>query len=180
MASPYELLAGLALLREKKRRLQQRNDTELLEWSGFQIQLGKVACLIPCNEVEEVITPENVASVRGVASWIRGVAYCRAHLVTLVDIARLLQGEPASSTTGRIFVMHGQQEWFGLQVSMFDGVRHIWSDTPVCQAPLQQGPWLQYVQQWLLLDNKPVAVLDTATLISQLEKQATVGAEVGI
>ncbi len=181
MASPYELLAGLALLREKKRRLQQRNDTELLEWSGFQIQLGKIACLIPCNEVEEVITPDNIANVRGVSPWIRGIAYCRAHLVTLIDIAHLLQGIPPSNITGRIFVMHGQQEWFGLQVNVFDGVRHIWSDTPICTTPEhQQGPWLQYVQQWLLLDNKPVAVLDTAKLINKLEKQENLGVKVGI
>ena len=181
MANPYELLAGLALLREKKRRLQQRNDTELQEWSGFQIQLGNVACLIPCTEVEEVITPENIASVRGVANWIRGVVYCRAHLVTLIDVPRLLLNEPANLSSGRIFVMRGQQEWFGLQVSTFDGVRHIWSYTPVCEAPANhQGVWLQYVQQWLLLDNRPVAVLNAKILVTKLEKQEKIGVEVGV
>ena len=43
MANPYELLAGLALLREKKRRSRQRNELELQEWSGFRVQLGDVA-----------------------------------------------------------------------------------------------------------------------------------------
>lgn len=171
MASPYELLAGLALLREKKRRSRQHNAQELQEWSGFQVHVGEVLCLIPCAEVEEVVTPASIASVRGVAAWVSGVVYCRAQLVTLVDVAVLLLGKGAMAVAGRAFVVRGGQEWFGLQTGSFEGVRHIWSDTPLCDAPRQYaGDWLRYVRQWLLLDGKPVAVLDAARLVLALER----------
>ncbi len=140
MASPYELLAGLALLREKKRRSRQHNAQELQEWSGFQVHVGDVVCLIPCEQVEEVVTPAHVASVRGVPAWVNGVVYCRAQLVTLVDVAALLLGKAGAAASGRAFVVRGTQEWFGLQAGSFEGVRHIWSDTPMLRfAPSRDG-----------------------------------------
>lgn len=170
MASPYELLAGLALLRERKRRSHRYNEGELQEWSGFQMRFGEMNCLIPRDQVEEVITPVNVAHVRGVAAWVRGVVYCHAQLVTLIDVGRLLFAHGGSLNAGRIFVVRGSQEWFGLQSASFDGVRHIWSDTPECEPPEHlSGAWLQYVQQWLLLDDNPVAVLDADKLVAALE-----------
>lgn len=174
MASPYELLAGLALLREKKRRSRQHNALELQEWSGFRVVLGDVACLIPCDQVEEVITPDTIASVRDVPAWVRGVVYCRAQLVTLVDVAGLLLGKAKSISTGRVFVMRGKQEWFGLHVGVFEGVRHIWSDTDLCDAPESGNERLQqYVREWLMLDGIPVAVLDAAKLVGVLEQHGT-------
>ena len=170
MANPYELLAGLALLREKKRLSQQSHELELQEWSGFKVQIGSLVCLIPCEQVEEVVTPASVAAVRGVASWINGVIYCRAQLVTLVDVAALLLGKERVASTGRAFVVRGAREWFGLQTGSFEGVRHIWSDTPVCAAPpLVKGKGLHFIRQWLLLDDQPVAVVDALKLVSALE-----------
>ncbi|MGB3916115.1 chemotaxis protein CheW [Thiothrix litoralis] len=170
MASPYELLAGLALLREKKRRSQQHHAQDLQEWSGFQINVGDIACLIPCDQVEEVVTPTSIASARGVPAWVNGVVYCRAQLVTLVDLTALLLGHGRIATSGRAFVVRGTREWFGLQAGNFEGVRHIWSDTPSCEAPPRlTGDWLRYTRQWLLLDDQPVAVLDATRLITALE-----------
>jgi len=170
MANPYELLAGLALLREKKRRSRQHHAQELQEWSGFQVHVGDLLCLIPCDQVEEVVTPASVAGVRGVPSWVNGVIYCRAQLVTLVDVAGLLLGKERTTTLGRAFVVRGSQEWFGLQAGNFEGVRHIWSDTPVCAAPpALAADWLRFTRQWLLLDDQPVAVLEAFKLVAALE-----------
>ncbi|MBJ6611919.1 MAG: chemotaxis protein CheW [Candidatus Thiothrix moscowensis] len=173
MTSPYELLAGLALLREKKRRFRQRDELELQEWSGFRVQIGGLVCLIPCEQVDEVITPTAVAGVRGVAPWVRGVAYFRAQLVTLVDLAGLLLGEFKTPTaSSRAFVMKGKQEWFGLQVNVFEGVHHIWSDTPEVAAPENSSSlWLCYVRQWLALEGETVAVLDAGKLVAALESR---------
>lgn len=176
MTSPYELLAGLALLREKKYRSRQHAKQELEEWSGFRVQVGGQTCLIPCEQVDEVITPAAVAAARGVPVWVRGIAYFRAQLVTLVDLGALLLGEvkaPTAST--RAFVMKGRQEWFGLQISAFEGVRHVWSDTPEVDAPAgSSGSWLQYVQQWLSLEGEIVAVLDAKRLVTALENREAV------
>ncbi len=170
MASPYELLAGLALLREKKRRSQQHQAQDLQEWSGFQINVGEVACLIPCDQVEEVVTPTNIAAARDVPIWVNGVVYCRAQLVTLVDLAALLLATGRTTTSARTFVVRGTREWFGLQAGNFEGVRHIWSDTPNCDTPpLPNNDWLRYTRQWLLLDDQPVAVLDAVRLVTALE-----------
>jgi len=173
MTSPYELLAGLALLREKKRRSGSQADSELQEWSGFWVQVGGLVCLIPCEQVDEVVTPAAVAKARGVPVWVRGVAYFRTQLVTVVDVASFLWGGMRLSPGARVFVMRGQREWFGLQVDAFEGVRHIWSDTQQTTPPGHlTGAWLQYVKQWLLMEGQTVAVLDTQSLIATLENQA--------
>lgn len=171
MASPYELLAGLALLREKKRSASQQHDQELQEWSGFRVKIGSLACLVPCEQVEEVMSPGESAVARGVPAWVRGVGYFRAQLVTLVDVAVLLLGEMKTPTSAtRIFVMQGKREWFGLQISVFDGVRHIWSDTQTVAAPQElKADWMRYVRQWLLLEGETVAVLDASKLVAELE-----------
>lgn len=170
MANPYELLAGLALLREQKRGSSQQHRQELQEWSGFQVQIGHVTCLIPCAQVEEVVTPTTLASVRGVAPWISGIIYCRGQLVTLLDAATLLLGKPMPLSAGRVFVLRGVREWFGLQTSHFEGVRHIWSDTPCCEPNTAlPAAWERYSHQWLLLDEQPVAVLDATRLVLALE-----------
>ena len=171
MANPYELLAGLALLREKKRLSQQSHELELQEWSGFKVQIGSLVCLIPCEQVEEVMLPNSVSVARNVPAWVLGVAYFRAQLLTLVDMANLLRGERKTpGASARVFVMRGKQEWFGLQVTAFDGVRHIWSDTQEAPMPPHfDGSWLQYVRQWLALEGETVAVLDAHKLITTLE-----------
>lgn len=171
MANPYELLAGLALLREKNRRSRQSGGRELQEWSGFQMRFGDLDCLIRREQVEEVVTPSSVAAVRGVPAWVKGVIYSHTQLVTLVDVGKLLTGssvmQPGSS---RAFVVRGGKEWFGLLASSFEGVRHIWSDTPDCPPPEGFVNQLQaHIREWLLLDERPVAVLDATSLVKALE-----------
>lgn len=169
MASPYELLAGLALLREKKRNTNQQQ-RDLREWSGFQVQFGGLGCLIPSAHVEEVITADPITPVKGMPAWVSGLLYCRGQLVTLVDVAVLLLGSPAQTPHNKAFIIRGAQEWFGLQVGAFTGVRHIWSDTPTCAPPMHTPtPWSRHVRQWLDLDNIPTAVLDVPRLAATLE-----------
>ena len=87
------------------------------------------------------------------------------------DLLNLLRGERKTpGASARVFVMRGKQEWFGLQVTAFDGVRHIWSDTQEAPMPPHfDGSWLQYVRQWLALEGETVAVIDAQKLISTLE-----------
>lgn len=181
MASPYELLAGLALLREKKRekhRAGTQDEQELQEWSGFWVQVGELVCLIPCDHVDEVVTPSAVARVRGVPVWVRGVAYFRTQLVTVVDAACFLLGRTQVSPGVRVFVMRGQREWFGLQVDAFEGVRHVWSDTQQTSTPAHfTGAWLRYVKQWLSMEGQSVAVLDVPLLMAALENQPSLLAD---
>lgn len=170
MASPYALLAGLALLREKKRLSQQRHELELQEWSGFKVRIGALTCLIPCEQVEEVMLPNAVSIARHVPTWVIGVAYFRAQLLTLVDMANLFDEGKTPEASARVFVIRGKQEWFGLKVTAFDGVHHIWSDTQEASMPAHfTATWLQYVRQWLALDGETVAVIDVQKLISKLE-----------
>lgn len=46
MNSPYELLTGLALLREKKRRKEQAGDNNLNAWSALVIRMGVKPALL--------------------------------------------------------------------------------------------------------------------------------------
>ena len=171
MATPYELLAGLALLREKKRSLRSEHEQDLKEWAGFSVHIGQQVCLIPCDQVEEVMTISSFAGIRGVPAFVRGVAFFRAQLLTVVDMLAFLLPQWRPNSISKVFVVRGQQEWFGLQIGEFDGVRHVWSDTPSAPMPAHlSNSWQRYTDQWLSLEGQIVAVLNARNFVKALEK----------
>lgn len=81
------------------------------------------------------MTISSFAGVRGVPAFVRGVAYFRAQLLTVVDMLAFLLPQWRPNSISKVFVVRGQQEWFGLQIGEFDGVRHVWSDTLPAPMP---------------------------------------------
>lgn len=175
MNSPYELLAGLALLREKKRLAGHSNDKNLESWPALLVRLGNMTCILRQNEVDEIIARGRLSLINGVADWVIGLGYFRGQLLTVLDGPQLLKlhrQSQVADTAARIMVVGGEDEWFGVQVDELIGIRHVWSDNMDVAAPAEAAgsAWLGYVERWIKLEHNTVPVLQIKQLILDLEQ----------
>lgn len=169
MATPYELLLGLALLRERKRKLDQAEHSALEAWSALMVRIGTVVCLIHRNNVDEIISLESSTPVRGVAPWVAGLGYFRGQLLNLIDLKVFFSlGDAGYSPSSRILVVRGTTEWLGLRVDELIGIRHVWPDTVRLDSQTTKAALGIYEEQCLLIDNEPMLVLDIKKLATHL------------
>ncbi|MCB1638955.1 MAG: hypothetical protein KDI15_08910, partial [Thiothrix sp.] len=69
MSSPYELLAGLALLREKRRQLDRSEQNGLAARSVLVVTVAGRTCAISQDVIEEILAQDNLAAVKEVEPW---------------------------------------------------------------------------------------------------------------
>lgn len=172
MNSPYELLAGLALLREKKRQNEQAGDTNLSAWSALVIRMGNKTCVVQQSDVAEILTQGKFTQVTGVAPWMAGLGFFQGKLLNIIDGHYLFNdgGRSPSDLLSaiRILVVQGEKEWFGLKVSELVGIRHVWSDA-VDVATTEYGAWSHYVEQWIKVEDQTLPVLNLKQLAQVME-----------
>lgn len=172
MNSPYELLTGLALLREKKRRSEQAGDSRLNAWSALVVRMGSKTCVVQQSDVEEILTQDKLTRVTGVAPWVAGLGFFQGKLLNVIDGQQVFAADEAIAanrlTAIRILVVRGEKEWFGLKVSELVGIRHVWSDN-VSPAVSQQNIHPDYVEQWIRMEEQVLPVLKLKQLAKDLE-----------
>lgn len=175
MSTPYELLAGLALLREKKRLTGYSSDTQLESWPALLVRIGEMTCVLRQGDVDEIIARGKLSRVKGVADCVLGLGYFRGKLLTVLDGALLLglhNEHRRSDTSARIMVVNGADEWFGLQVDELLGIRHVWSDDTYDNAAAEQvdAVWATHVECWIKLEKNIVPVIQIKRLVQALEQ----------
>lgn len=170
MVSPYELLVGLALLREHKRQTEQAENVTLQAWSALMVRIGSQRCLIRRDDVDEILSLEGITPVRGVAPWLSGLSYFRGQLLNIIDLKKLYRFDASTySPNSRILVSKGKSEWFGLRIDELIGIRHIWPDTVrLEQIPDELRLFDGSEQQCLVIEDTPTVVIDITQLLDQL------------
>ncbi|MEZ5535106.1 MAG: chemotaxis protein CheW [Thiolinea sp.] len=176
MNSPYELLTGLALLREKKRRHEKAGDNNLNAWSALIIKMGNETCVVHQSDVEEILTQDKLTRVVGVAPWMAGLGFFQGSLLNVIDGQSLFdagsQQQRAAPAAIRILVVQGDKEWFGLRVSELVGIRHVWSDD-VNVVPPDSDHWSTYVEQWIRIEDQVLPVLKLKQLAQIMESSGS-------
>lgn len=173
MNSPYELLAGLALLREKKRRAEQSGEGKLNSWSALVVRMGSKNCVIAQSDIEEILTQDKLTQVKGVAAWFVGVGFFQGKLLNVIDGQYLFGSDPqqhkALLSAIRVLVIPGDKEWFGLKVDELIGIRHVWSDytdSPLLAVGASRTP---YVDQWVEIEGQQLPILNVKEMARVLE-----------
>lgn len=174
MASPYELLVGLALLRERKRQLEAEQRQGPIEaWSALVVKIGTWRCVLRQDEVDEVIAPGKLTKVLGTPNWMLGVTYFRNQLLNVLDGRMLFLGRSSGSISqlsARILVVQGQEEWFGIKVDELIGIRHIWSDSAEMKALTDSlVVWRSYATQCIVMNGEVMPILQARNLMRGLE-----------
>lgn len=119
---PFELLVQL------ERRLRSaRLDTataQLQQWVGLGFRLGDRWLVAPRQDVREVIPMPRVTRIPNARSWLLGLANVRGNLLTIVDLAGLLQtGPQPEGRAARVLVFNSDQAPLGLLVDEVIGYR---------------------------------------------------------
>jgi len=174
MTSPYELLTGLALLREKKRQNSAAQQGPLEAWTGLVVRIGRSHCVIRQDEVDEVIAPSGLTKVLGMPPWMLGIGYFRGQLLNVIDAQTFFFGQrhPVISPATRILVIQGYEEWFGLRIDELGGIRHIWSDSAsITLISEDMVQWQGYAEQCIEVENEIIPMLLVKRLIYSFEQR---------
>ena len=175
MASPYELLVGLALLRERKSQLEtQQRQGPIEAWSALIVKIGKWRCVLRQDEVDEVIAPNKITKVLGAPNWMLGVGFFRNQLLNILDGRMLFLGRSGGSVnqlSARILVVQGQDEWFGIKVDELIGIRHIWSDNAEIKSLTDTlANWRPYASQCIVMNGETMPIIQARKLMRGLEQ----------
>ncbi|MEZ5478767.1 MAG: chemotaxis protein CheW [Thiolinea sp.] len=173
MTTPYELLTGLALLREKKRLAESQSEKSLESWSALVVRVGDEICVMRQDDVDEILNLDKLTVVKGLAPWFLGVGYFRGQLLNVLDGQNLFNcGRSAkpNAAMARILVVRGEDEWFGLKVSELVGIRHVWSDNIDSFRAVRDQAWLGLVERWIRLEGELAPVINLKQLMLKLER----------
>lgn len=173
MNSPYDLLAGLALLREKKRQAEQSGDSKLKSWSALVVRMGNKSCVVAQSDIEEILTQDKLTQVKGVAAWFVGVGFFQGKLLNVIDGQYVFGSNPqqhkALLSAVRVLVIPGDKEWFGLKVDELIGIRHVWSDYTDSPASAEGATRTNYVDQWVEIEGQKLPILNVKEMVRVLE-----------
>ncbi|MGV6810078.1 MAG: chemotaxis protein CheW [bacterium] len=178
MATPYELLLGMSLLREQQaqRQTQPRNNhaaPHVLAGSAFlQIRLAQQRFLVVQDVIKEIMPLLKIAEVTPTQSWLFGFASYKGELLPVIDMQRLpkfLSFDTAAHTAlatqdyplvnhesyrqaqmdnARILVLESAEGLLGLYVDAVLGIQHYWL---AAESDGQTNTWHQ---AWVKIDDK--------------------------
>lgn len=129
MATPYELLLGMSLLREKKRIQHSEENSESEGNSFLQINVAGNDVLIRQNDIEEIIPATLITQMPDTQAWFNGLTSYRGNLLPLIDLSVLLMGETVvnrQNSEVRIIVIQAVDSFLGLYVQKVEGIQHHW------------------------------------------------------
>lgn len=128
-------------------------------WLGAR--LGDQHVLLPLGEVGEVLKPPPVTRVPGAQPWLKGVAYVRGRLLTVVDLAGFLSSQATTpGPVARLVALRHDDMPFGLMVDAALGLQRF-EQVDYVEGPAGLATWLgRYAcgaydvagTRWALLD----------------------------
>jgi twitching motility protein PilI len=137
----------IAILRDFERRAREgaaplpEVDGAPPRWLGAR--LGDQRVLLPLGEVGEVLKPPPLTRVPGAQPWLKGMAYVRGRLLTVVDLAGFLRGEVTTSGAGaRLVALRHRQMALGLMVDAALGLQRF-EQTDFVEGPGGLAPWVE-------------------------------------
>lgn len=130
MATPYELLLGMSLLREKKRIRERKENTESEGNSFLQVTVSHQDILVRQTDIEEIIPATSITQIPDTQSWFKGLSSYRGNLLPLINLSVLLIGDNPTNHPNnnevRILVIQATEGFLGLYVQKVEGIQHHW------------------------------------------------------
>lgn len=129
------------------------------------LELGGTRYALPSTSVREILPAAAVTRLPGAPAFVRGLINLRGQLVTLIDLAQRLTGQPASSADRTTVVVQSGERLLGLVVDDVHDVQVL---------PLAGTDGLPYEQAGHGLirglgrsDDEVVIVVDVDELVRQ-------------
>lgn len=157
MATPYDLLLGMSLLREKKRQ-EYKQVADSLEGAAFlRVRVGQQNMLILQDEVKEVLPFVKMAEIRSPDLNISGFSSFKGELLPVIDLHDLPNLGDATQVAGRhydantnvrILVIQINEQLMGVKVDAVLGIQHYWVNAQ--EVDNSESSWYQ---AWIMLEE---------------------------
>lgn len=155
--APIILLHELSLRsRDKAHSLPQQIEVKAT-WEGVGFRLDGHGCVIPLEQVKEILTKVSISYIPGAKEWVLGVANVRGNLMPILDLKGFLTGTKTKmSRESRILVMQHKGIVAGLLVEEVSGMRQFLeeeysadiSDLDVSFSQMLTGQYRQRGESW--------------------------------
>jgi twitching motility protein PilI len=163
---PFQTLVSIAQRSESvAQELPPKEDSQA-HWMGLGFRLHVNLFVVPLGEVLEMMHVPPATHLPGVKNWVAGVANVRGRLMTLIDFALFFgQGSKRSRAQSRIFVVEGEDTYYGLIVDESLGMQHFSTDSRTGDVEGVDEKYLPYVDssfhaagiQWPVMSLAAVA-----------------------
>lgn len=122
---PFDLLAALDARLQATAAAGATSEAQDV-WIGLGYRVAGQQMVTPRADVREVLTPPEYTRVPGAKPWLLGIANVRGDLLPLIDLARLLGGEPTGIQRGtRVLVYNADEVPAGFLVDEVAGFRRF-------------------------------------------------------
>lgn len=123
---PYEILLNLEENCRQFARPLPRQKISGKIWQGIGFISSNVHFVTPLAEIKEILAPPDTTPLPFGASWFRGVANLRGHLLPITDLQGFVLETPHHlSTLSRILVIDFEQTLVGFLVQQVLGVQRF-------------------------------------------------------
>lgn len=163
---PFQTLVSIAQRSQNiAQELPPKEDFQA-HWMGLGFRLHENLFVVPLEEVLELMHVPHTTHLPGVKNWIAGVANVRGRLMTLIDFGLFFgQRSKRSKAQARIFVVEGEDMYYGLIVDESMGMQHFSSDSRSDEVKGVDEKYLPYVHysfhaaglQWPVMSLSAVA-----------------------
>lgn len=167
MAQAYDLLVGLALLREG-------NAKKLTDWQGILVSVGAFNVLIDRPAVDEMLTVTDASRVLDDRKWLSGLMNYGGRLLPLIELKTLLDPKtlPGKLEDRQVIILVEKYGPIGLLVDSVKGINHFWSDD--ADIHIQASKYPDLMQMHIHSDNTDIQVLDLKKLMSSINMNMVV------
>lgn len=128
--NPFQTLVSIAQRSQNvAQELPPKEDSQA-HWMGLGFRLHENLFVAPLEEVLELMHVPPTTHLPGVKNWIAGVANVRGRLMTLIDFALFFgQRSKRSKAQARIFIIGGEDTYYGLIIDESMGMQHFSTDS---------------------------------------------------
>ncbi len=161
MSYGYDLLMGLALLREQNR-------SQLKDWKGILTLVGQYNVLIDRPAVDEILTVTEATRIFDERKWLVGLMNYHGKILPLIEFKTLIDPKiPSGDYEGRqVLILVEKYGSIGLLVDGVKGVSDFWSDDDSIQ--LSKSPVSTLMQLQIYDGVQHIQVLDLKNLMQSI------------
>jgi purine-binding chemotaxis protein CheW len=133
--------------------------------ASLVFRAGPLLCALPLGDVAETMRPLDVRPLSGTPPWVRGISVMRGVPAPVIDVARLLTGEPAEVT--RFVAVRTERGPVALATGAVLGIRTaVTGDRgPGHAALLTGGAAGRLVAGVAMLDAEPLLLLQSMRVV---------------
>lgn len=157
MATPYDLLLGMSLLRDKKRKEHQEVADSLDGATFLRIRVNHQNMLILQDEVKEVLPFVKMAEIKSPDLRISGFGSFKGELLPVIDLNDLPALTQQTQVVGqyyeananaRVLVIQINEQLVGVKVDAVLGIQHYWLNAQ--EVDNSESSWFQ---AWIMLED---------------------------